>query len=92
MSYRIIFTESYQKLERSFLKKHPDLYDRYHKTLQALEHNPFHPGLRLHALQGKYKGYHSVSINTQYRLTLDLLIQDQEVILVNIGSHDEVYK
>ena len=49
MSYSLIFTESYENIEKRFLKRHPDLLDRYHKTLAILEQDPFHPSLRLHA-------------------------------------------
>lgn len=92
MGYKLTGAESYFKREQIFLKQHPDMRLRYKKTLCLLEENPFHPGLRLHALQGKYTGYHSVSINRQYRMTIDLLIQDQEIILINIGDHNEVYR
>jgi len=27
-----------------------------------------------------------------YRITLELIIQDRDIILINIGSHDEVYR
>jgi len=42
----------------------------------------------LHALSGKLQGLHSVSINLLYRITLELLIQDEEIIPVNVGDHD----
>ena len=74
-----------------WLNKHPDLRSQYLKTLQLLEANPFHPSLRLHTLSGKLKGIHSVSINLPYRITLELLIQDGQIILINVGDHDTVY-
>ncbi len=67
------------------------LRQQYLKILQLLEVNPFHPSLRLHALQGRLEGLHSVSINLSYRITLELLLREQEVIPVNVGSHDAVY-
>lgn len=91
MSYSLIFTESYEKTEKRFLKRHPDLLDRYHKTLAILEQDPFHPSLRLHALEGRLAGLHAVSINLQYRITLELELRQQEIILVSVGSHGEVY-
>ena len=39
----------------------------------------------------KPDGLHSVSINLSYRITLELLIQDQKIIPVNVGDHDAVY-
>lgn len=91
MAYRLIFTDSYASLELRFLKWHPALLARYRKTLALLEQNPFHPSLRLHPLQGKLQGLHSASINLQYRITLELMITEQEIIFVSIGTHGEVY-
>ncbi len=91
MPYSLIFTPSYERVEKRFLKRHPELRNRYAITLALLEQDPFHPSLRLHALQGRLSGLHSVSINLHYRITLELEIQDRDIILVNIGSHGEVY-
>ena len=59
--------------------------------MKLLELNPKHPSLRLHRLKGKLKELHSVSINISYRITLELLITDKEIILINVGPHDYVY-
>jgi mRNA-degrading endonuclease YafQ of YafQ-DinJ toxin-antitoxin module len=90
-SYSLIFTESYEKIERRFLKRHPDLRERYYKTLAVLEHDPFHPSLRLHALEGRLAGLHAASISLQYRITLELEVREREIVLINVGSHGEVY-
>ena len=74
-----------------FIKLHPDLRNQYAKTLALLELNPHHPSLRLHALYGKLAGMHSVSINLSYRITLELLIEDNKIIPLNVGDHDAVY-
>ncbi|MDX8389463.1 MAG: hypothetical protein R8M38_03140 [Mariprofundaceae bacterium] len=37
-------------------------------------------------------GLHSVSINIIYRITMELIIEHDEVIPVNVGTHDEVYR
>lgn len=92
MAYQLVFTESYFKRARRFAKKHPELKSQYEKTLLLLEQNPFHPSLRLHALSGRLSGLHAVSINLTYRLTLELLISSDRIILINVGSHDEVYR
>ena len=91
MSFRIIYTKSYLKRATKFCKRHPDLLGQYEKTLKLLELNPFHPSLRLHRLSGSLSDLHSISINISYRITLEFLIEDGKIILVNVGSHDEVY-
>jgi mRNA-degrading endonuclease YafQ of YafQ-DinJ toxin-antitoxin module len=50
MSFRLVFTEQYDRRAARFLKRHPDLRRHYVKTLELLAANPFHPSLRLHPL------------------------------------------
>jgi mRNA-degrading endonuclease YafQ of YafQ-DinJ toxin-antitoxin module len=91
MSYRLIYPDSYIKRVKKFLKKHPEIHNQYEKTLALLEINPHHPSLRLHGLQGRLKCLSSVSINMSYRIVLELIIVDSDIILVDVGNHDQVY-
>jgi mRNA-degrading endonuclease YafQ of YafQ-DinJ toxin-antitoxin module len=92
MSYSLIFTDSYKKRAQRFAKQHPELKEQYRKTLLLLAQNPYHSSLRLHPLKGKLGALHSISINLSYRITLEMIITEKEIVLVNIGSHDEVYQ
>ena len=91
MTYQLVFTDDYMRRAVRFLKRHPTLKNQYAKTLALLEMNPHHPSLRLNALSGRLQGIHSVSINVTYRITLELLIHNQQIILLNVGDHDAVY-
>jgi mRNA-degrading endonuclease YafQ of YafQ-DinJ toxin-antitoxin module len=91
MAYRIIYPESFLKRARKFIKRRPELIDQYRMTLELLEINPHHPSLRLHLLKGKLAGLHSILINISYRISLEIVISEREIILINIGAHDEVY-
>lgn len=91
MPYRLVFTEQYTRRAARFLKRHPELRQQYLKTLQLLQTDPFHPSLRLHPLRGKLERLHSVSINLSYRITLEFLILEGQLIPVNVGDHDAVY-
>lgn len=90
MSYTLVFTDSYKKRAKRFAKQHPELKEPYRRTLLLLAQNPYHPSLRLHPLKGKLAVLHSVSININYRITLEMIITEKEIILVNVGSHDDV--
>jgi proteic killer suppression protein len=88
---KLVFTHSYEKRATKFLKKHPELSSQYRKTLELLEINPSHPSLRLHKLTGKLSELYRVSINISYRISLEFYIIDDQIILTNVGSHNEVY-
>ena len=91
MSFTLVFTDQYNRRAARFLKCHPQLLAQYRKTLLLLQANPHHPSLRLHALGGKLSGLHSVSINLSYRITLELVIRDQQIMPINVGDHQAVY-
>jgi mRNA-degrading endonuclease YafQ of YafQ-DinJ toxin-antitoxin module len=91
VSFRLIYTESYLKRAAKFVRHDPQLLSQYEKTLKLLELNPAHPSLRLHRLSGPLRDLHSVSIIISYRITLEFLLEDGKIVLVNVGSHEEVY-
>ena len=91
MNYKLVITDEYKKRLKRFIKKHPDMFERYSKCIFILENDPFHPSLRLHKLKGKLADFHSISINMEYRVIIDFIIKDGEIIPIDIGSHDDVY-
>jgi mRNA-degrading endonuclease YafQ of YafQ-DinJ toxin-antitoxin module len=90
--YKILYPDSYVKRAKKFLKKHPEIHNQYKKTLELLELNPYHPSLRLHGLQGHLNGLSSISINMSCRIVLEIIIQEEEITLIAVGNHDQVYK
>jgi mRNA-degrading endonuclease YafQ of YafQ-DinJ toxin-antitoxin module len=88
----IIYTDSYNKRAKKFFKKHLELLSQYEKTLKLLETNPYHPSLRLHKLQGRLSELYLVSINIAYRISIFLIIEEDQIVPVDIGTHDEAYE
>ena len=91
MPYKLIYPESYLRRARKYLQKHPEIHKQYQKTLQLLEIDPSHPSLRRHNLKGRLSGLSPVSINISYKIVIELVIEANEIILVNVGKHDQVY-
>ncbi len=91
MTWLLIFTEQYNRRAAKFLMRHPDVESQYAKTLELLELNPHHPSLRLHGLSGRLDGLQSISINLKYRVTIEMIITESEIVLINVGDHDAVY-
>jgi proteic killer suppression protein len=89
---KILSTRRYEKSLEKFKKQHPELKNQYSKTLFLLEENPFHPSLCMHKLQGNLQEFLSVSINMKYRILLDFIIQNDQIILLDIGGQDYLYR
>ena len=54
--------------------------------------NPFHPSLRLHKLNPPLEKFYSVSLTMKYRVIIDFVIEDNQIIFINIDIHDKAYK
>ena len=90
--YSIITPKQFLRQAHKFFKKHPHLKSRFAKIVDDLCSDSFQPHLELYPLGGKLKGCHAVSLTDNYHITLTLMLTDKEIILLDIGSHDEVYR
>lgn len=90
--YTITTPQQFLRHARKFFNKHPDLKSRFVEVVADLQADPFQPHLKLHLLGGRLDGCHAVSLTYSYRIILTLLITEKEIILLDIGSHDEVYR
>jgi len=91
MTWALATTAFFDRRARKFLAKYPDLRPCFAEALAQLATDPFQPCLRLHPLTGKLQGMQAVSFTHSYRITLTLQIMRHEILLLDIGSHDEVY-
>ncbi len=87
MAYNLVITERFEEKLAKFLKKHPELNNQYWDTIALLEVNPYNNSLRLHKLVEKLKGLSSVSINDKYRITIEFIIDDKEIIPIDVSNH-----
>ena len=92
MPYTLIWTPTFTRTAKKFLARHRDLTGVFSLVLHKLEANPHDPELRLHPLTGKLSGKHAVSLTYSYRIVLRLLLTGSEILLLDVGSHDEVYR
>jgi mRNA-degrading endonuclease YafQ of YafQ-DinJ toxin-antitoxin module len=90
--YVLVTTGRFDRRALKFTQAHPELKKLLARTLKDLEADPFQPHLRLHALKGDLQGLHAVSVTYSYRVTLTLRATKKEIILLDIGTHDEVYR
>jgi len=90
--YTLVWSAGFTRSAEKFLKSHPDLRVKFAAILRELEKDPFQPHLKYHQLRGNFKGIQAVSITYSYRITLTIVISDKEIILLDVGGHDEVYR
>lgn len=90
--YVIAASNYFLKRARKFFRKHPDLRERFAVIIDDLRKDPFQPHLELHSLGGKLKDIQAVRLTCSYRITLTIMVTDKEIILLDIGTHDEVYR
>ena len=89
--YAIDQTEAFERTAQKFFKKHRDLLPRFGEVIAALQSDPFSPTLKMHKLKGELSKYHACRLTYEYRIVLTIVITDEQIILMDIGSHDEVY-
>ncbi len=87
--------KSFKRAFKKLIKKNPQLQSKVLGILDLLEDDPFTPSLKSHKLTGDLDGYWSCSVNYDCRIIFTFS-QDEDseetlIILVDIGSHDEVY-
>ena len=86
----LILSNGYSKKSLAFLTVHPQLVNKYKKTLLLLQSNPHHPSLRLHKLLGRLDTFFSVSIDLKYRVPIAFIIHNDQIILIDFGNHREI--
>ena len=92
MPYTLVWTDTFKRTARKFLARHRDLQDVFSLVLHKLEQDPNDPELRLHPLSGHLQGKHAVRLTYSYRIVLRLEFVADEIVLLDVGSHDEVYR
>ena len=90
--FRLVWTRTFLRTLRKFLRRHADLEGIVADVLQQLQDDPHAPRLKLRALKGKHRNKQAVSLTYSYKIVLILRITEREIILLDIGSHDEVYR
>jgi len=88
----LVWTATFERTARKFLSRHPELAGLFGDILLQLESDPHAPRLRLHRLKGKHRDKHAVSLTYSHRIVLILRLTAAEIILLDVGPHDEIYR
>jgi addiction module RelE/StbE family toxin len=86
----VSLSSSFKRAFKKRIKGNTDLEKRFWQKLEQFTVDPFDPGLKTHKLSGKLKEFWSFSVDYDERV-LFYFTEDEKVVFVDIGSHDEVY-
>lgn len=89
----LVFSPKFERAYRKFVKRDKALRRRIDDTLRLMKEDIFTSSLRTHKLSGELRGLFACSCGYDCRIVFLLEKEaDQElVVLVDIGTHDEVY-
>jgi len=87
-----------KRFKRSFkrlINKNQQLQDKVLSVLELLGNDPFAPSLKSHKLTGQLNGLWYCTVAYDCRILFsfkkDEMTGDDLIVLIDIGSHDEVY-
>jgi mRNA-degrading endonuclease YafQ of YafQ-DinJ toxin-antitoxin module len=89
----LVWSPGFTREAKKFLNCSPNLKDALMLSFELMEQDIFHPLLHTHKLKGKYVVSWACSIDYCNRIIFDLLKTGNttDVLLLSIGTHDEVY-
>ncbi len=91
----LVWDASFRRAFKQRTRRQPLLQERILDVLAVLAENPFEPALKTHKLHGQLEGLWASWVEYDCRIVFtfepDPAGGDDLVVLVDIGSHDEVY-
>ena len=84
-------TPTIQKQVRILKWKDPRTYGQLRTRLKLLVTDPFDPKLRTHKLKGRLQGRYAFPLSSSLRVVFRFL-NPTTILLIAMGSHDQVYR
>ena len=91
---KLVWSKTFLRAFKKLAERHPYVQEDIERTLRMLVQDPFDARLRTHKLKGKLDGVWACSVGYDLRLVFDFVKgagQEDEILLIEIGSHEEVY-
>jgi addiction module RelE/StbE family toxin len=92
---QLVLTPKFKRAFRKFVLRDPKLQKRIEATLQQMQEDVFVPQLGTHSLKGELLGLRACSCGYDCRIIFaietDEDSKEEVILLLDIGTHDEVY-
>jgi addiction module RelE/StbE family toxin len=90
MKIEIGISSSFKRAFKKRISIDKELEKLFWKKMEIFANNPHEPVLKTHKLSGELEGLWSFSITYDIRVIFEFLDKNK-VLLIDIGSHEEVY-
>lgn len=91
----LVWDNSFRRAFKRYVRKNPQLKSKIVTVLELLVNDPFHPSLKSHKLRGQLEGLWACSVEYDCRIVFvfrqDSNTNEELIVLIDIGTHDEVY-
>ena len=91
----LVWGTTFVRAFRRMAKHQPGLRRKVESVLELLAEDSFHPILRSHKLKGELAGLWACTVDYNIRILFELVQNpetgEEEIFLVTMGTHDEVY-
>ena len=88
---RIVHIETHARFDKRYRKLLKRIKESAKEKEKIFRIDPFHPSLNAHKLHGEEKDAWAFSIDQKYRIKF-LFLNDNSVLFLDIGTHDNVYR
>ena len=86
---KVFWDQGFKRIYKKKVKNDEELKKRFWDAMELFSKEPFSPRLRTHKLTGKLEGFWAFSV-TFHRRGIFKFLDKNEVLLIDIGGHDEV--
>jgi len=86
---KLIWSSHFEKSAKKYLKLFPQNNELFKTKIIQLSLDIYHPSLKTHKLKGALKNKYSCTITYSHRLIFKIV--ENDIYLLEIGSHEEVY-
>ena len=92
----LLRTSKFKRAFKHYIGQHLKSLEIILAVLDKLAQNPFEPSLETHKLKGEFLGDWACSAGYDLRITFTFVESqtpkaEDDILLLNIGTHDEVY-
>ena len=91
----LIWGKTFTRALKRTVRKYPTLKQDIEGALTLLQKDPFAPPLATHKLKGKLAGSWACCVGYDLRIVFDFVKSasqhEDDILLMEIGTHDEVY-